>query len=893
MNLTRFNNLRFEYSVGANVIMFSLVDTSNDKSVLTSANVSCLYIEYSYEKTTGNYSKNLSFHINSLLGIITDLPDDTDITITPYIIKYNTSGDISYKIRLTDPIEEHTLPYGNIDYNVIEDNGTVVRDKITEIVGYINRLGAYVEDDCSDTTLKNHLAHAKTIPIKYKSTIQTADAVYYQGYSSDGYIYGLVRTSGGPYANNSTFFHELRHRYGITSPNYSHITRDKSENRSDLYSYIEDKFTAIHNAMKFETGKEDSKVWVFDAHSNIPEGKYTDNGNYNYLAANYLKALIWYTCHTPEETDNSKIRIIPNLNLVEITGDEPEPEVEYNIIVNCEHGNVSLSHTKAIVGETITLYDFIQDEGYKLLSVSITADNGEDITIYEDTSDGYKLTFTMPASNVSIIVRFKEIGSEIPDDAPEYNISLSTNNGTAELTKIKAKEGEEVRVFNIIPDPGYKLSSIKILYNDTYMSGIFSGEGDERVLKFIMPGYDCTVEILFIEEDESENTDNKFYLSTLIKPYFIDKDTKVYLLSNEYNNDFINKSLNITLYPYEDIVNNIYNINHSINSTSTVLNDDRYYFNLVSKLGFVDGNISLINNFIFPGKIEEKDHYSSVEEAEAYEAIINSQIRTYYNTYYINETLEKYERESYLDEIDIEEIRSTGFYIQFANDINFKEIVYESKINIDSENDNFIYDFSFSLNNLFESWDQLNEILVIRTTFIDKRLGIFIRGNNVVLTKEWFKYLINDSIDGQVIYSKQNNLITQKFMDVNQGFNLIHDINCVIVDKETVNSSGQIQETNVNTKIVYKPIFYKVQDLQNIRLHQGVTQNIGINLGGFLTKVDTFILNINGKNYKESARNDVFVIFKINANNIEENSGYYNILDQNFDYISSGNYTLY
>ena len=72
------------------------------------------------------------------------------------------------------------------------------------------------------------------------------------------------------------------------------------------------------------------------------------------------------------------------------------------------------------------------------------------------------------------------------------------------------------------------------------------------------------------------------------------------ILSNEYNNDFINKSLNITLYPYEDIVNNIYNINHSINSTSTVLNDDRYYFNLVSKLGFVDGNISLINNFIFP-----------------------------------------------------------------------------------------------------------------------------------------------------------------------------------------------------------------------------------------------------------------------------------------------------
>ena len=244
--------------------------------------------------------------------------------------------------------------------------------------------------------------------------------------------------------------------------------------------------------------------------------------------------------------------------------------------------------------------------------------------------------------------------------------------------------------------------------------------------------------------------------------------------------------------------------------------------------------------------------------------------------------------------MNVEAIRSTGFLIQIANDINFTEVVLESVINTDNaDNDNFIYDFSFSLNDMINNWSQLNDILIMRAKFIDKRLNNVITGNNVVITKEWFKYFINDTNDGQIIYTNQNNLITSNFMDVNKGFNLINNINCVIQDKESKTTQSIISETNTNTKIVYKPIFYKVQDLQNIRLHQGVTQNIGINLGTFLTKVETFILNINGKNYKESARNDVFVIFSINSNNIEENSGYYNILDQNFEYISSGIYTLY
>ena len=539
----------------------------------------------------------------------------------------------------------------------------------------------------------------------------------------------------------------------------------------------------------------------------------------NYLAANYIKALCWYGCHSTNDEDTSKIRIIEPINLTLINEyvepDEPI-EVEYNISIVYEsnHGTIQVSHNKALPGTQITISNLSPEEGWEFESMTIRC-NGENIPSTsndEPLYSGKEFYFDMPEGDVIITIGWSELVIPIEPDDPE--------------------EPEEV-------------------------------------------------------------SDNRFYLSTLIRPYFIDKTNKVYLTSDNYNNDFINKSLNITLYPYEDVINNVYTIHPNIISSTTVINDENFYFRLSSKLGFINGYISLINQFIFPGKLEEKNHYSSVQEAEEYEKFISKQIVQYYNSYYIYENIENIEREDYLEEIDVEEIRTTGFYIQFATDVNFKEIVYESKINTDNNNDNFIYDFSFSLNKLFDSWNQLNEILVVRSTFIDKRLGIFIRGNNVIITKEWFKYFINDTNDGQIIYTNQNNLITSNFMDVNKGFNLINNINCVIQDKESKTTQSIISETNTNTKIVYKPIFYKVQDLQNIRLHQGVTQNIGINLGTFLTKVETFILNINGKNYKESARNDVFVIFSINSNNIEENSGYYNILDQNFEYISSGIYTLY
>lgn len=1171
MNLNDFNNIRFEYSVGATIIMFSLIDTSADKSVLTSTNVSKIIIEYDYSNHTHIYEQGLSFHCNSCLILLTDLPEDTDITFRIYI-SYEENNSEIYRIALTNLINEHTLPLGNINYTILdlENLQSNIIDQLSStmdnIINYINNLGTYVDESFDD-----YATYAKNIPVEYNSTIATADAMYYKYYTMGNF--GRVRTSGGPYFKNDVMFHELRHRYGIANIG-THLTRVDDDN-SSLFNFVEDKFSVLHNALKFESGREDAKVWIFNSHSNILEGQYTNEDKYNYLAANYIKALVWYTCHNTSDIDTSKIRIIAPINLELINGEsEPEPqEIYYNITFNTSNCSASISHNSAKAGETIIISNITPNSGYKYIGTSWDINGIEQIDGGIPNENGIveSLRFIMPNSDITITcvcILKNEENQEQQDDSQnipqieekKYYVKLHQDHSIGRLNKDSANPGEEITISNILPIDGYEIINIYIISNNQTITNTFNN----HQLTFTMPDGDCDVyfiykeivqetkvassqtslkinndysgintklktiflgpyqylyeylkngedfndigcndnfvilrnfeiinnivydkDIFFIEEsiynkiidtlrndlivyplykngslffsntygyftsynislkdisykiyqeeinnqDESiannanilcdklriynpvinknldfivyvdnyinnihfhyfcnlnknidkkytgeikinnnryieyieinipnikklfsednkyfifedinkvafakdfslndffENPtkkyDNKLYLSKIIKPFIIDKIqengetiyVKTYIDDQyfNYNNNFINTSLNITLYPYQNISNGLYLLHELINSSSTFISYENY-FRLSSRLGFNNGIISLINEFEFPNKIKgdniQKIKYDNSisdflgNQEHELKSIEDRQVTEYYNTYYLHENLDILEdlRDEFDDELDIEAIRSTGFVIQFANDLRFDDIILESIINTDNvgedgelKNDNFIYDFSFSLNDMVDSWNQLNDILVVRAKFIDKKLNNVIIGNNVIINKEWFKYFINDTLDSNIQFNKTNNLITNKFMDINQGFNFIDNINCTIIE-ENNNNNVSVNNNIVNTKLIYKPIFYKVQDLQTIKLRQGMTQKIGINIGEFMNKVNTFILNIGDQTIKESSRNDVFVIFEINANNIEDNSGYYNIMNEDFEYISSGNFIKY
>jgi len=408
----------------------------------------------------------------------------------------------------------------------------------------------------------------------------------------------------------------------------------------------------------------------------------------------------------------------------------------------------------------------------------------------------------------------------------------------------------------------------------------------------------------FNNKDNIEEND-KLYFHSLVQPFFIDEDKeginkKIYIDNNIDHDLLVNTSINIMLYPFDEIVDNQYILDNKYTITNLFI-QNKFYLNLISKLGFVNDKFSLINTFDYPNKEKEKDYDNYIYTKEEYNDIINNYnvennensiidpLVKYYNLYYANNVMDNYEHEYFGDE-EFESIRTTGFVIQIATDRLFKEIVFESTINTDHNNEAFIYDFNFELDNIFHSWDQLNDILICRSLFIDKKFNNVIISNNVILNKEKFKYLINDINTSTIYYKNQNNLINDNFMDIKNGFNLIDKFNCII--KEEDNRINTINNLDNNVKYIYKPIFYKVQELQNLKIRKNVVQNIGINLGEFMSKVNLFILNIGNLSIRENSRNDYYVIFNIDANLLSD-SGTYNILNSEFDYISSGNYSLY
>jgi hypothetical protein len=248
------------------------------------------------------------------------------------------------------------------------------------------------------------------------------------------------------------------------------------------------------------------------------------------------------------------------------------------------------------------------------------------------------------------------------------------------------------------------------------------------------------------------------------------------------------------------------------------------------------------------------------------------------------------------DEIDINietDINTIGYRFEISNDKYFKHIIYsyDQPINLYVNDGSPIIDnFQFIIPRLFTSWDNIPELLVIRTIFIDKLTTTVMYSNPLVISHEMYKYLINDEKINRIssLISRQTKIDTEN-MNLD-NFNFIDKINCVVVkDNADKTNIGSINNT---PKILYKPIFYKAYQLQNVKIKSSLIQNVGINLADLLTKVETFKLVINGIQHIEIGRNDVYVIFNIDANRLGGQSGSYIITNQDDEYISDGLWTI-
>jgi len=438
---------------------------------------------------------------------------------------------------------------------------------------------------------------------------------------------------------------------------------------------------------------------------------------------------------------------------------------------------------------------------------------------------------------------------------------------------------------------------------------------------------------------------------------------KLYLKNSVVENNYVKYPINITLFPYNNVDRtiNMYLLDDYMNATTIVFNNP-YRFKLMSRLGFSDGIISVVTMFDYPNKsyfynlakeynLSNESKTTPIKEAYKYYNCVDDDNYLMFTNENIVKELEEIDNVTDIGEETMRYVVNTlglvlenndnkskgeitdellkvnkvkilnawknimketivkeyeeeyktpgnflGFKIEIATDLAFKHIIYDKNYRL-----NFcdIDDFAFKLNGIFKSWVQKPEQLLCRTVFYDRVIGTKIIGNLIVISKEWFKYLVNDSIISRmnmlslINKNKGENIGDMKVIELKEdNINFINNINC-IVSKQSDAYNNMSSSLKSNQKIIFKPIFYRVSDLQNIRIRENTVQNIGLNLMKYMTKVEAFKLKINNVEYVESSRNDAFVIFKINANDINIKSGRYDITNQDDEYISTGSYVIY
>ena len=152
-------------------------------------------------------------------------------------------------------------------------------------------------------------------------------------------------------------------------------------------------------------------------------------------------------------------------------------------------GEVTLSHTEAAEGETVTV-TVLPGEGYTL--DSITAD--VELTKVSDT----EYTFVMPANPVSIQVSFAEV--QKPSTGKTYELVLKANgHGKVVYTEKSTGIPGESIFFYAIPEEGYYLERVGIFNPDNSidMNMIQLYEHEDNLYELIMINHDIIMTCYF------------------------------------------------------------------------------------------------------------------------------------------------------------------------------------------------------------------------------------------------------------------------------------------------------------------------------------------------------------------------------------------------------------
>lgn len=372
------------------------------------------------------------------------------------------------------------------------------------------------------------------------------------------------------------------------------------------------------------------------------------------------------------------------------------------------------------------------------------------------------------------------------------------------------------------------------------------------------------------------NTDDVFCSTYLFSiPYIIEINEntvqKVFLpeIVKTLETNYSVFPINITLYPFGTVEKDIYTPDDILVPNTDVFVEAPKISTAVS-LGFNDetGKLKIKLKFNYP----ESDKFETVQEA--YEFYNNTKVSDHDENNKIGIDFD--------EDSEVDDDYPFAYILEISADSSFKDLIYKSDFTPEDALEMTVFNKEFDIP-VFDDWKQLPDVLLCRVRFLDKYLGVSLLSNMCIISKEYYKYIVkNDYTEQNIFRLELNNNTDMQFLD---------KVTCV-VKKETPQTDNADLQINGVSKVFFKPIFFKVQDLQSIKIQSGVVQNIGINLSNYMTKVETFFLTIDNNRFIETGRNDVYVIFSIIANQIKNNSGYYHISNQDDEYISSGQWSL-
>ncbi len=165
-----------------------------------------------------------------------------------------------------------------------------------------------------------------------------------------------------------------------------------------------------------------------------------------------------------------------------------------------------------------------------------------------------------------------------------------------------------------------------------------------------------------------------------------------------------------------------------------------------------------------------------------------------------------------------------------------------------------------------------NEII---TDNENEKLVLYLLSNEIPITDEIIGYFIEKDI----------NYVNLQNINMN-----VYNINAV---SKTINNVVKLNNVENSKSNIIQPVFFRVEKLYSIVVHPDVTENICINLDQFKSKVDFFLIRIDGVSFSEVGRTNSGVVFEIQGNQLPKihPTGTYYITDQVSNVIATGKYT--